>query len=241
MMRLIRSCSSLLVGTLLPLVPVAKIVSGDFKLSGLEPLQVLTSFAVLPDGASLTVNFTAPSFYDNEKYLKLRLYRDVEWAKVQSIETCNEKLKHAKHSASISFDYKDKLWKSDLEMLIVNSEKAKEARPHYWYIAVNDCQLEQVMMDSTIPLIHYEITLQNHLPKKGVDPNYPLTHLSSDEMQLTSLHTVTMMLSGILAFFLIMNVVVLTSPKKADGSRGTLWLLWPRYSMPVARSAKSCT
>jgi hypothetical protein len=32
--------------------------------------------------------------------------------------------------------------------------------------------MEQVMMDSTIPLIHYE-TLQNHLPKKGADPNYP--------------------------------------------------------------------
>jgi hypothetical protein len=225
MMRLIRARSSLFVALLLPWCSVAKIVSGDFKLSGLQPLQVLTSFAVLPDGASLAVNFTSPSFYENEKYLKLRLYRDVEWAKVQNIETCNEKLRHAKHSGSISFDYKDKLWKSDLEMLIVNSEKAKEARPHYWYIAVNDCQLEQVMMDSTIPLIHYEITLQNHLPKKGAEPNYPLTHLSSDEMQLTSLHTVTMMLSGILAFFLIMNVFVsLTSTKKKQTVHAAL--LW---------------
>jgi hypothetical protein len=225
MMRLIRSCSSLLVALLLPWCSVAKTVSGDFKLSGLEPLQVLTSFAVLPDGASLTVNFTSPSFYENEKYLKLRLYRDTEWAKVQNIEMCNSKLIHAKHSAPISFDYKDKLWKSDLKMQIVNTEKKKEARPHYWYVAVNDCQLEQVMMDNSIPLIHYEITLQNHLPKKGVEANYPLTHLSSDEMQLTSLHTVTMMLSGILAFFLTMNVVVsLTSPKKKQTVHAAL--LW---------------
>jgi hypothetical protein len=88
---------------------------------------------------------------------------------VQSIETCNEKLKHAKHSASICFT------KTSYGRATGNvnhhSEKAKEARPHYWYIAVNDCQ--QVMMDSTIPLIHYDYVTEPSAQEGSRDPNYP--------------------------------------------------------------------
>jgi hypothetical protein len=235
MVHLIRSCSTILVALLLPWCSVAKSGSGDFKLSGLNPVQVLTSFGVLPDGARLSLNFTSPTFYENERHLKLHLYRDVEWAKVAKIETCNEKLRLAHHTKSISFDYKDRVWRSDLEILM----NARETRPHYWYITVDDCMLEQVMMDASIPSIHYELTLQNHLPKSKRDRDYPLTHLSSDELQLTTLHTVTMMLSGLLAIFLAMNVVVsLTSQKSKQTVHFSL--LWVAVAAALDASSSLC-
>jgi hypothetical protein len=90
----IRCSGSLLIAfAFLPWSSVAKTVSGDFKLSDMKSLQVLTSFSVVPDGARLAVNFTSPSFYENERFLKLRLYRDVEWASVLKAQTCVEKIK----------------------------------------------------------------------------------------------------------------------------------------------------
>jgi hypothetical protein len=229
MMSWIRWSRSLLIAfAFLPWSSVAKTVSGDFKLSGMKSLQVLTSFSVVPDGALLQLNFTSPSFYENERFLKLRLYRDSEWASVVKAQTCVEKIKLTKHTGSISFDYKDKLWKSSIQMF-VNNEKYggnKEGRPHYWYIAVDDCQLEQFMMDASVPLIHYDLTIQNHLPKKGLkSKKQPLTHLSGDELQLTSLHTVTMMLSGLVAFFLVANVIMsLSSQHKKTVHVALLWV-----------------
>jgi hypothetical protein len=113
--------------------------------------------------------------------------------------------------------------------MLVNNEKYggnKEGRPHYWYIAVADCQLEQFMMDASVPLIHYNLTIQNHLPKKGPkSKKQPLTHLSGDELQLTTLHTVTMMLSGLVAFFLVANVVMsLSSQHKKTVHVALLWV-----------------
>lgn len=198
----------LLTAACLPWNGLAKTASGDFKLSGLQSAHVLASFAVLPDGARLSVNFTSPTYYENERFLHFRLYRDVEWPAYLKDQTCMDKIERAQRSQKIAFDYKNKEWSSHQSVLIVNTPDGSSNRPHYWYFVVEDCSLEQIMQDSKIPDIHFHLEVKNHLPKPTAGERYPLTHLSADELRLTTLHTVTFILSGMVAFFLTMNAVL---------------------------------
>jgi hypothetical protein len=188
----------------------AKTVSGDFRLSGLQSHRVLVSFAVVPDGARVSVNLTASFMYENERFLQLRMYRDVEWSKVIKAKTCTEMIRHASQTQQLSFDYKNKQWKSEEKTaLIFNSDKGTSRRPHYWYIVVDDCSLEQVMQDLKIPPIHYELRIQNHIPQKNTDggrPEMVLTHLSADELPLTRVHSVSLVLSSLIALLICMLI-----------------------------------
>jgi hypothetical protein len=99
------------------------------------------------------------------------------------------------------------------------------------------------MMDSTIPLIHYEITLQNHLPKKGADPNYPSTHLLGRDATYIPAYRHMDVVGHFSPLF--NHEWMWSCPDKSEEKQtvhaALCGLPWPRYSMPVARSAKSCT
>ena len=185
---------------------LGKTVSGDFRLSGLKSDYLLTSFAVVPEGARVQLTMTASSIYEQERFLKLRLYKDTEWAKFQGLQTCTDKIRLAQQSLQVGFDWTESQWKTEvMQALIINSRDGETNRPHYWYVVVDDCSLEQVMHDSTIPTIHYELEIQNNVvSRNGMDR----THLSADELSITMLHTATMILSGIVAFLLLMNVLL---------------------------------
>ena len=89
----------------------AKVISGDFKLSGVNSEKVLTSFAVMPDyGAKFSLRLKASDMYETERYLKLRLFQDEKWNRHLRVMTCQEKVRHASHSIDIVFDYIDKEW-----------------------------------------------------------------------------------------------------------------------------------
>ena len=198
-----------------PYFATAKVTSGDFRLSGLNPQYVLTSFAVVPYGARISVNLTSTKMYENERWLKLRLYRDVEWPKFRKATTCNAQAQFSKQGHSVSFDYTNKEWRAEEKKAYVFNNG--EDRPHYWYVVMDDCSLEQVMHDSEIPTIHYDISIMNHLQhmdRVGDVIDVPLSHLSADELPLTSVHVVTLVLSSLVAAFLIMNIVTKLLGKK---------------------------
>lgn len=186
----------------------AKVISGDFRLSGLNSHYVLTSFAVVPEGARLTVDLTSTDMYENERYLKMRLYRDVEWGSFRKAMTCDAKTRFSKQGHSITFDFIDQKWRSEQKKAYVFNNG--EDRPHYWYVVIDDCSLEQYMQDGKIPTIHYEISFLNHMSHidhVGDNLEVPLSHLSADELPLTRVHSVTLVLSSLVAAFLLMSVM----------------------------------
>ena len=94
-----------------PSTTTAKVISGDFKLSGVNSEKVLTSFAVMPEyGAKFQLRLKASDMYETERYLKLRLFQDEKWNSHLRVMTCQEKIRHASHSIDIVFDYIDKQW-----------------------------------------------------------------------------------------------------------------------------------
>ena len=60
--------------------------------------------------------------------------------------------------------------------------------------------LEQYNMDDKVPTIYYDITVVNLLNEDGTST----THLSADESNLAKWHTITMLLSGFVAFILVL-------------------------------------
>ena len=119
----------------------AKMVSGQFRLSGKDSEIILTSFAISsPMGGTFGINLTTGDImYEEERYLRLHLFRDVEWPKFQKALTCSDKIVMAKQVHSISFDYKNGQWNTKLiEGKIVNTDdrkdmKSKTYRPHCKY------------------------------------------------------------------------------------------------------------
>ena len=120
--------------TLLSVPTYAKKVSGKFRLSGEKSEIVLTSFAVVPTGGQLTVNFTSgTTMYEQDQNLRLHLFRDVEWPQFQKALTCSDKVLVARQSNTVSFEYRSGQWRTKpIEMEIVNSDSNSKAtsRPH---------------------------------------------------------------------------------------------------------------
>ena len=90
----------------------AKVVSGDFKLSGVNSEKVLTSFAVRPEfGAVFELKMTASDMYETERYLNLHLYKDEAWGRHLKVMTCAEKIRHATQTIGpVLFDYVNEKW-----------------------------------------------------------------------------------------------------------------------------------
>jgi hypothetical protein len=218
----------------------AKTVSGQFQLSGHHTEHVLTSFAVLPTGGSVQVNFTVANhgMYEDERFIRLRLYRDVEWPKYLKAKRCKDKVAYAQRQERILFEYVNETWQTPnpLLVLIVNTVEEKERyRPHYWYVVVDDCMLEDWQKDARIPPLQFELQIFNHLPNphegKPVDeetgdpvPHIIMYHLSADEVHLVLLHTVTLISSGLLALLLLCNVVLRMNTAKQTVHVSILWV-----------------
>ena len=185
---------------------IAKKVSGSFKLTGEHSEHVLTSFAVVPTGARLSVNLsTGKQMYEEEQYLRFHLFQDTDWPKFQKALTCEDRVRFTLQQQRITFDYIDDKWKAtelqaEIDIAKYNPAKAAQQRPHYWYLVVTDCSLETgFQRDQRIPQMHYEVDIVNLLDKS----HQKTSHLSADEMNLTSLHMFTFLLSGLMALYLL--------------------------------------
>ena len=173
----------------------AKVVSGDFKLSGVNTEFVLGSFAVSPKKvghASITITSTDP--YQMNKDLFVRLIRDDKWASFQKAPSCTEKVPFSVINEPISQERNRNKYKAEVGMPLDNS---RDDRSHYYYFVITDCSLEFYMHDDSIPTIHYQLKTWND----G-------SHVSADETHLKMLHTVTFLVSGIIAVLLGMTIMI---------------------------------
>jgi len=147
--------------------------------------------------------------YENEDNLKMHLYLDDDWSKVQKAKTCREKTQYARQTADVKFEledkeqmrrwgYKNPRWRSETHLKIepLNDENDYAPRHHYWYIVLDDCSLESSNKVVKMPKMRYYIQIYNMLSENAY------THLSTDEFSLSRIHTVTMFLSAIICFLL---------------------------------------
>jgi len=230
------------------IVPVVegKKVSGSFKLSGENSESVLTSFAVVPTGARLSVNLTTGSqMYEDEHYLRFHMFQDTEWPRFLKALTCEDKVKYSMQQQRVSFEFRNNAWTTsraitaDLKPPLASDKNMKNNfdRPHYWYAVVTDCSLEMgYQRDGKIPTMHYELEIVNILApqddkinnnknaKEGATTTRLTTHLSADELQLTTLHFVTMIVSSSIVLYLIMHITFHLS-KQHTVHAVVLWVL----------------
>ena len=120
---------SLTASTTTTMVAVAKTVSGDFRLTGATTEHVLSTFAVVPTGgAMIRLSLQAKFMYEDERALAVYLYRDTEWPQFQKAALCSQKMRFSKQRQMITFDYKDKEWKTEeLQLILVNQNRIAPA------------------------------------------------------------------------------------------------------------------
>jgi hypothetical protein len=207
----------------------AKTVSGDFTLNGERSEHVLASFAAFPAGGQLKLLLSGKTPYPNESHIKLRLYRDLEWARYSKALTCREKVKLAQETRDIQFERVNavdhRVYEATVQILTFQVSEDEEPagsqrRPHYWYFVVDDCSLEEYFQDNAIPEIHFELVVFNHVEGKHGE----VTHLSADEHHLTTLHAVTLITSGMVVFLLTMNIVLKLLDGRATIHFAVLWV-----------------
>lgn len=171
----------------------AKETSGKFKLSGLNTEYVLGSFAVSANKMGhLSVEFKSKEPYQLNKDFYVRLFRDDQWADYQKAPSCTDKVPFAISSEQVTSRKVKAHYEAEVAMEL-NNQELKEA--HYYYFVVTDCSLEFYMHDAQIPQMSFTAKSWND----G-------SHVSADEMHLKTLHTVTLLLGGILAVLLGMTI-----------------------------------
>ena len=111
-------------------------------------------------------------------------------------------------------------------------------RPQYWYIAIDDCMLEQHNLDSRVPMIHYELDIVNQLGTWGGTKS-KTTHLSADEMKLARVHFFTLLVSGGVAFLLCMNAG-LTAVKGKQQQMVHAAVLWVALAASMDAGSSLC-
>jgi len=167
----------------------AKATSGKFRLSGLNTEYVLGSFAVSPRKmGTLKVEFKSKEPYDLNKDLFIRLFRDDKWSEYKKAPSCTEKVPFSLKSEQVTTRKVKGHYEAEIAMELNNH---KDDSPHYYYFVITDCSLEFYMHDESIPKMSYTVTTWND----G-------SHVSADEDHLENLHTITLLLSGILAITL---------------------------------------
>lgn len=170
-------------------------ISGDFKLSGLNTEFVLGSFAVSPKKVGhVSVTLTSKEPYSLNKDLFVRLIRDDKWSQFQKAPSCTEKVPFSIINEQVNQEHKHKHYETEIAMPL---ENANDDRSHYFYFVITDCSLEFYMHDDSIPNLHYKLQAWND----G-------SHVSADETHLKMLHTITLLISGILAILLGMTVMI---------------------------------
>eukprot|EP00536_Pseudo-nitzschia_multiseries_P013616 jgi/Psemu1/212245/e_gw1.594.20.1 len=173
----------------------AKTISGKFRLSGLDTEYVLGSFAVSPRKmGTLKVEFKSKEPYDENKELFVRLFRDDRWSDYKKAPSCTEKAPYSLRNEHIDLRRVKGHYEGEVAMELNNH---KEDGAHYYYFVIMDCSLEFYMHDESIPKMSYTVTTWND----G-------SHVSADEIHLENLHTVTSLVSGILAITLCVVIVI---------------------------------
>jgi len=173
----------------------AKTTSGKFRLSGLNTEYVLGSFAVSPRKmGTLKVEFKSKDPYDQNKDLFVRLFRDDKWSEYQKAPSCTEKVPFSIRNEQVTTKRVKGHYEAEIAMELNNH---KDDRAHYYYFVITDCSLEFYMHDDSVPKMSYTVTTWND----G-------SHVSADEIHLENLHTITLLLSGILAITLCVIIVI---------------------------------
>ena len=189
-----------------------KTTSGDFRLSGLNTEYVLGSFAISAkaDGY-MKITFLADSNYQHDARLRLRMYKDDKWPTFQKTPACVDKIRHATVAEPLTWNHKRGKFVSESAMKLDNSQ---EDRPHYFYFVIDDCSLEEVMHDATVPKIHYKLETWN-------DGN----HLAADEKHLKSMHLGTLLVSGILGVLMALAIIMQLQSPKASVHAAMFWVM----------------
>lgn len=202
----------------------ARQTSGNFVLSGVNSEQTLGSFALSPQARGwFDIMMSSKEMYANERNLKLHFFLDTNWSKFKKATTCDEKIKLAKETHNINFEYVSgtKEWKSNVAVPLA---QPNEMRAHYWYFVITDCSLEYQYRDGTIPNLEYTIQAWNDISgpaktealkdgNKIQNVKSEMSHFGADETGIVTAHYVTFILSGLiclLMFFLIFNRMVET-------------------------------
>jgi hypothetical protein len=180
----------------------AKTTSGKFRLSGLNTEHVLGSFAISEKKVGhMKVVFKSKEPYQLNKDLFVRLYRDDQWTSYNKAPSCTDKVPFSIKNEPVTTHKVKGHYEAEVTMELNNH---KEDRPHFYYFVITDCSLEFYMHDDQIPQMSHELTAWND----G-------SHVSADESHLYNLHTVTLLLSGILALLLGVTVVIQIYEKHA--------------------------
>jgi Rhodopsin-like GPCR transmembrane domain len=201
----------------------AKRVSGDFRLSGVHTEHILTSFAVVPEGAVLEGILSSKQMYENEHALAVRAIRDTEWRKFQKSTLCSERIQLSKYNHPVKFERVDDQYEAKIFQDIDNviqygvdhldnsrskgeQKLADNPRNHYWYFVVTDCSLEQYFQDNRIPDLHFDFTVQNYR-QRGHSSYRSRNHLSADHIPLPIGHALTFLGSGFITMILVFKIL----------------------------------
>ena len=208
-------------------VASARHVSGDFKLSGSHTEHLLAKFALSSYAEGwIDLSLTSSQMYENELYLKLHFFIDTDWAKWQKLQLCEDKIRLAKQTRGVTFNLKraptdggkteQEQWMASISTPI---QLEVEPKPHYWYLVLDDCSLEHYNHDSHVPRLHYELQLwndvggnQKEVTKRDTNtqPRFKKgkrTQFSADEVNQTMLHTITLIISAIIAFSMLLHIL----------------------------------
>jgi hypothetical protein len=175
---------------------VAKTFFGDFQLSPEQSGQILGSFALAPGhkGDVKLILSTPEKPYEDDRAVRLRIFKDDTYTQYQAASTCYEKITKTSFSEPVKFSKNDGLNVYDFQLGL---DATWLSRPHYYYFVVDDCSLEVYHGDGEIiPRIHYRLETMNGQ-----------SHLSADEMHLQGMYSINLLVSGVLAA--LMGIIIL--------------------------------
>lgn len=189
----------------------AKTTTGDFTLSGMNTEYVLGSFAV---GAGkmgyMKAKFQSKEPYQMNKDLNVRLIEDEKWRTFQKAPSCTEKVPLSTVNEHVVQQKKKKHYEAEIAMPL-NNEKGN--RPRYFFFVITDCSLELYMHDGNIPKVHYKMETWND----G-------SHVSADEDHLKMMHTITLLVSLLVATMLGLGVFIQLY-EKASVHAAMFWVM----------------
>mmetsp|Transcript_33091 Transcript_33091/g.36899 ORF Transcript_33091/g.36899 Transcript_33091/m.36899 type:complete len:488 (+) Transcript_33091:48-1511(+) len=202
---------ALLTGLLFLTAVKGKAISGKVRLSGLDTEFVLGSFAVSPRKmGTLKVEFKSKEDYDLNKDLNVRLFRDDKWPNYQKAPSCTDKVPFSLINEQVTMKRVKGHYEGEISMELNNH---KDDQTHYYYFVITDCSLEFYMHDDRIPQLSYTVTTWND----G-------SHISADEDHLEYLHTITLLISGIVAITLCV-VIGIQLYEKSTVHAAIFWVM----------------
>lgn len=178
-----------------------KVSSGNVLLSGENSVALLTKFAIAANEAGsfqlqLKIN-AEKGMYLDERQLQVSFFNDEisSWSKAKKSATCGEKLRFSKNSHPVVFNWREKdgvkLWSAE-----INSQIPKSKNDMYWYIALNDCLLEETFHSiRDAPEMEFSLNILNGN-----------SHFSADERGMGKLHLIQICSSSLLLLLIIYKI-----------------------------------